>query len=69
MQRANPLEKLPDTGKNWGQEKLAKDRGWDGWMALSTQKTMSLSKLQNIVKDRKFEDILQSIELQRVDMT
>ena len=28
------------------------DRGWDGWMASSTQLNMSLSTLQEIMKDR-----------------
>ena len=28
------------------------DRGWDGWMASPTQRTISLSKFQNLVMDR-----------------
>ena len=31
-------EKDPDAGKDWGQERRG-DRGWDGWMASSTQWT------------------------------
>ena len=41
--------KDPDAGKDWGQEERD-DR--DGWMASSTQWTLSLSKLWEIVKDR-----------------
>ena len=51
MWRANSLE------KPWCWERLSawgevNDRGWDSWLALSTQ-WKSLSKLQEIVKDRK----------------
>ena len=31
--------KDPDAGKDWGQEEKGGDRGWDGWMASSTQCT------------------------------
>ena len=30
------IEKEPDAGKDWRQEEKG-DRGWDGWMTLSTQ--------------------------------
>ena len=38
-----------ERSKAWGE---GDDRGWDGWMALLTQ-DMSLSKLQELVMDRK----------------
>ena len=31
--------KDPDAGKDWRQEEKRGDRGWDGWMATSTQRT------------------------------
>ena len=31
--------KDPDAGKDWGQEEKGMTRGWDGWMASSTQWT------------------------------
>ena len=31
--------KNPDAGQDWGQEREAGDRGWDGWMASLTQWT------------------------------
>ena len=51
-QRADSLEKTLMLGKTEGKSR-AGDRGWGSWMALLTQWTMSLSKLQEIVKDRK----------------
>ena len=33
------IGKDPDAGKDWGQEEKGGDRGWDGWMASSTQWT------------------------------
>ena len=42
------IEKDPDAGKDWGQKAT---RGRDSWMASPTQWT-SLSKLQEMVKDR-----------------
>ena len=49
-------EKLTGWENPWCWERLKSgeegDRGWDGWMALSTQMDMSLSKLQETVNDR-----------------
>ena len=30
------IEKNPDAGKDWSQEGIGDDRGWDGWMASLT---------------------------------
>ena len=51
-QRADSLEKTLMLGKTEGKSR-AGDRGRGSWMALLTQWTMSLSKLREIVKDRK----------------
>ena len=31
------IEKNPDAGKDWRQEGIGDDRGWDGWMASLTE--------------------------------
>ena len=31
------IGKDPDAGKDWEQEEKRGNRGWDGWMVLSTQ--------------------------------
>ena len=51
MQRANSLEKTLIWRKIEGKRRRG-DRGWDGWMAPLTQWTLSLSKLQEIVKEK-----------------
>ena len=52
MQRTDSLEKTLGKmlGKKAGGE--GEDRGWDGWMASFDSMDMSLSKLQELVKDR-----------------
>ena len=45
--------KDPDAGKGWGQEEKWGNRGWDGWMTSPTQRRWLLSKLREIVKDKK----------------
>ena len=56
MQRTDSLEKTLERPwcwkrlKAWGE---GDDRGWDGWMASSTCMDMSLSKLRELVMDRK----------------
>ena len=37
MQRTDSLEKTLMLGKDWEQEEKGGNRGWDGWMVLSTQ--------------------------------
>ena len=51
MQREDSLEKDPDAGKDWGQEETEakEDEMLDG---ITDSMDMSLSKLQEIVKDR-----------------
>ena len=31
------IGKNPDAGRDWGQEEIGDDRGWDGWMASLTR--------------------------------
>ena len=38
--------------KRWKAKGKGDDRGWDGWMASFDSMDMSLSKLQELVKDR-----------------
>ena len=64
MRRAYLLEKSLILGKVEGRREGA-DRGWDGWMTSSTQWTLSLSKLREIIKAGK-PGMLQSMGLQRV---
>ena len=48
------IGKHPDAGKDWMQKEKGGDREWDGWIASITDSMdVSLSKLQEIVKDRK----------------
>ena len=51
MRTANILEKTLMLGKIEGRRRRG-DRGWDGSMASLTQCSVSLNKLQEIVKDR-----------------
>jgi len=46
------IRKDPDAGEDWGQGGERDDSGQDGWMASLTQWTLSLSKLQEMVKNR-----------------
>ena len=50
MRRADSLAKILMLGKTEGKRRRG-DRGWDGWMVSLTM-DMSLSKLQETVKDR-----------------
>ena len=45
------IGKDPNAGVDWGQEERGGDKRWDGWMASFDSTDMSLSKLQEIVKD------------------
>ena len=46
------IRKDPDARQDWRQEEKGMT-GWDGWMASPDSMDMSLSKLQEMVKDRK----------------
>ena len=51
MQRVDSLEKTLMLGEIGGGGQ-GDDRGWDGWMASLTQRTLSLSELREMVMDR-----------------
>ena len=53
MQKADWFEKTLMLGKIEGGTGEGDDGGWDGWMASLTQMDMSLSKLWELVMDRK----------------
>ena len=59
-EKSRVIGKDPDAAKDWEQE----HRGWDGWMTITDLMGLSLSKLPEVVKDRK-PDVLQSMGLQR----
>ena len=63
MWRTNSLEKDPDAGKDWGQEKKGQT-GWNGDDIINAM-DMSLSQVQEIVKTGK-PGGLQSTGWQRV---
>ena len=44
--------KRPRCWEIWEQMEKGGNRGWDGWMASPTQWTLSLSKLQEVMKDK-----------------
>ena len=51
MKRANTLEKIPDAGKDWGQQE--KGQEWMGWLdGITDSVNMSLHNLLEIVKNR-----------------
>ena len=56
--------KDPDAGEDWGQEEKG-DRGWDGWMASSSQWTWFWVSSERWWRIRK-TGVLQSMEVQRV---
>ena len=64
MWRANSLEKTLMLGKTEGR-KRRRHKGWDGWMATSTQWTWIWANSGTAVEDRE-PGVLQSIGLQTV---
>ena len=52
MQRADSLEKDPDAGKDWRQEEKGVTEDGMVGCGITNSMDMSLSKLQEIVKDR-----------------
>ena len=53
MRRANSLEKDPDAGKDWRQEEKGVTEDGMVGCGITNSMDMSLSKLQEIVNDRK----------------
>ena len=54
MWKAYSLEKTLMLGKTEGRKRRG-HRGWDGWVASLTQRRLSLSKLQEMVKNREVQ--------------